>query len=90
MPNLPPDATTQAERAKQDLAQRLSIPLDQIAIVKVEEVEWPDASLGCPEPGKMYAQVIIPGYRITLSAKGQTYDYHADRGERVALCQPKT
>ncbi|MBI4322482.1 MAG: hypothetical protein HY675_28655 [Chloroflexi bacterium] len=88
MQAVPPVASPQVERSVQDLAQRLGISQDQITVAKVEEVEWGDTSLGCPEPGKLYAQVIIPGYRITLSAKGQTYEYHTDTGQRVVLCQP--
>jgi hypothetical protein len=54
-PSLPipsiPGLTTLIEKAKEDLAQRLSIPLSQINTVEAKEVFWPDASLGCPQPG---------------------------------------
>jgi len=73
--------------ARQDLSQRLGIGIEEIEVQSVEAVEWPDASLGCPQPGMMYAQVITPGYRILLRAGGQTYEYHSDR-QRAILCQP--
>jgi len=73
--------------AKADLAERKGIEKEQIEVESVKPVEWPDASLGCPEPGMMYAQVITPGYQILLSHDGETYRYHTDaRGNRVVLC----
>ncbi len=74
--------------AKEDLAQRLGIPADDITTRSVEAVNWPDASLGCPQPDMMYAQVVTPGYRIVLEARGQAYTYHTG-GTTVVLCQPQ-
>lgn len=73
--------------AAQDLAQRLAIPVEEVTVVEVAEVEWPDASVGCPQPGMMYAQVITPGQLITLQAGGQTYSYHSGRGGQPFLCE---
>ncbi len=64
-------------QAVADLAGRLAIAADAIQVRSVEAVEWPDASLGCPQPGMMYAQVITPGYRIVLEAAGRAYEYHS-------------
>lgn len=72
-----------------DLAGRLNAAPEAIIVRTLEDVDWPDASLGCPEPGFMYAQVITPGYRIILEAGGQTYAYHASR-YAVKLCQQPT
>ncbi len=73
--------------AKADLARRLNLTPDQISVVSVESVEWSDAGIGCPEPGKAYAQVITPGFRIVLRADGVTYTYHTG-GNKLILCQP--
>jgi hypothetical protein len=72
------------EGAKADLAQRLGIRPSAIDVQSVNEAEFPDASLGVPEPGKVYAQVITPGYVIRLIVEGQTYEYHAS-GERLVF-----
>jgi hypothetical protein len=72
--------------AQKDLAQRLSLAPEAVRLVSVKAVEWSDASLGCPQPGMMYAQVITPGFRVALEAEGQTYDYHTDTGRLVVLC----
>lgn len=70
-----------------DLAAHLSIAVDAITVVSVEEVEWNDASLGCPKPGMMYAQVITPGHRIVLEVDGKIYEYHTGGGG-IVRCQP--
>lgn len=72
---------------KADLASRLGISQDQISVVSAEAVTWNDTSLGCPEKGKMYAQVLTPGYQIVLLAGGAEYDYHADEYGHFVLCE---
>jgi len=83
---------TPADTSGADLASRLGIGEDQIeAQIRMnllETVEWRDSSLGCPEPGRMYLQVITPGYRIVLRAGGKLYEYHAAQGQnRAILCE---
>ncbi len=73
------------ELARMDLAQRLGISPDDIQVQGVEPTEFPDASLGVPEPGQVYAQVITPGYVIDLGAEGETYRYHAGEDRVVAV-----
>jgi hypothetical protein len=75
-----------AEKAKEDLANYLHIDVSQIRVVESRSVDWPDASLGCPQPGMTYAQVITPGYWIVLEASGKQYPYHTDMGGQVILC----
>ncbi len=76
-----------AALAKLDLSNRLTLPLGAIAIVKIEKVTWPDASLGVPDPLALYAQVLTPGYKVVLTAEGQGYEYHTDSLNRVTLAQ---
>lgn len=71
--------------ARQDLSQRTGVPASEIQVVSVTRESWRDTSLGCPEPGKAYAQVLVPGYRIVLEARGQHYQYHTST-DRVVLC----
>ncbi len=62
---------------KQDLADRIGVSIDSIVVVSAEAVMWRDSSLGCPEPGMMYLQVLTEGYQVLLEAQGQIYDYRA-------------
>jgi hypothetical protein len=75
------------EKAKEDLAQRLSISLTQIRLVESTEVEWSDSGLGCPQPGMDYLQVITPGYLILLEVNAQTYEYHSNRDTYFVYCE---
>jgi hypothetical protein len=80
------DKLSVIEAAKKDLAQRLGVREQSIELVgQIEEVTWPDSSLGCREPGMMYAQVLTPGYQFKLQSSGKLYEYHAGKGV-VKLC----
>lgn len=63
--------------ARVNLAQRLGVEPEAVTVQSVEEAAFPDASLGVPEPDKLYAQVLTPGYSIKLIVAGQTYEYRA-------------
>lgn len=81
------DKAAIVEIAKKDLAKRLKVRPESIELAKpVESVTWPDTSLGCPEPGMMYAQVLTPGYRFTLQSGGKLYRYHTGK-DVVKLCK---
>ena len=85
--DIPPGSEQAVAAAIEDLTEQSGTPADEIAIVSVEPVEWSDASLGCPQEGMMYAQVITPGFLIILEAGGQQYEYHANQRDTVVLCQ---
>jgi hypothetical protein len=73
--------------AIKDLVEQTGVSPNEINVISLEAVEWSDASLGCPQEGFMYAQVITPGFKIILEAQGQQYEYHTDRKSNVVLCQ---
>lgn len=65
--------------ARQVLSQRIGVDLDQIEIVSVEQVEWPDSCLGVKQAGQMCAMVITPGYRVVFRVDGKQYEFHTDQ-----------
>jgi hypothetical protein len=72
------------DRAHRDLAQRLKLSKDEIALGSADPADFPDAGLGAPIEDEMSAQVITPGWRITLKANGKSYEYRAsDRQLRL-------
>jgi hypothetical protein len=76
------------DAAMAHLAAELGIPSEEITFVSLTAAEWPDASLGCPEEGVMYAQVVTPGCLILLEVEGQEYELHTDEtGQSVVLCE---
>ncbi len=75
------------ETARADLSERLVVPINTIVIVEVASVVWPDGSLGCPEEGMQYAQVLTPGYLIRLQSEDRIFEYHASKGSTVIYCE---
>jgi hypothetical protein len=73
-------------RAIAHLAADLGVPEAEIEVVSVESTEWPDSSLGCPDPGHAYLTVITPGYLIFLKAGGRQYEYHTNEKNMVIRC----
>lgn len=73
-------------KAKEDLSKRLSIAVPEISLVEAKEVVWPDASLGCPQPGVAFAQVLTPGYLVRFEVNDESYEYHTNMLDGVILC----
>ncbi len=80
--NLPHPVRLAIEQAAEDAG----VAQDEVEVVEYEAVEWRDTSLGCPQPGMMYAQVIVPGYRVVLNVEGETVEYHTDSNGTVVRC----
>jgi len=74
------------ELAREDLAKRLSIPITKISLLEAKKVTWSDSSLGCPQDGFVYAQILTPGYLIVLEHDNNRYEYHAGKGPNVIYC----
>lgn len=70
-----------------DAASRAGVTVGDVTIVETEFRDFPDSSLGCPQPGMMYTQVITPGYRVVLEADGAAYDYRMNRRGTFRLCE---
>ncbi len=92
LPSEPPTGIVQPgldpliAKAKADLADRLGISADDIETVSAEAVVWPDGSLGCPQPGMEYTQVLVDGAKIVLYAQGKTWEYHSGGTRDPFLC----
>ncbi|MGH8242193.1 MAG: hypothetical protein ACRETY_02455, partial [Steroidobacteraceae bacterium] len=69
-----------ARAAIRALAAELQVPEDRIQVDTIRAVEWPDSSIGCPQPGRAYLQVITPGHKVTLRAEGQVHVVHEAKG----------
>ena len=69
------------ERARKDLAARLSIKEDEIKQESVEDADFPDMALGSPGKDEMSGQMITPGWRIRLAANGKGFEYRANKNQ---------
>lgn len=76
-----------AELARQTLAKQANLPIKNLSVDSAEPVQWPDSSLGCPQPGMNYMQMITPGYRVSVldTSNGKTYSVHIGAG-RAIVC----
>jgi hypothetical protein len=82
-----PEAQPAVQAVVADAAAHLGISPDQIQVQQVESRQWPDSSLGCPQPGQMYSQIVTPGYLIVISGAGKRLEYHTNTRSEVVLCQ---
>lgn len=69
-----------------DTAGLLGVEEGDVAVITVAEVTWSDASLGCPQPGMVYAQVVTDGLQVVLQADDLLFDYRADGVDSWMLC----
>ncbi|MEM7349052.1 MAG: hypothetical protein AAF485_32890, partial [Chloroflexota bacterium] len=83
-----PGSKIAIEAAIAHLAEEIGVNPEVITLTSIEAIQWPDSSLGCPQEGFFYAQVITPGFKIVLEAEGNSYPYHTDQDINVVLCQP--
>jgi hypothetical protein len=59
-----------------DIAKMAGVPVNEVVVVSAEPMVFPDGSLGCPQPGVAYTQIVVEnGYKIVATAGGQTFDY---------------
>src|SRR5689334_14364032 len=82
---IPPDASAAVDAAIADTTRRLAA---KPRVVGVERVTWRDGSLGCPQPGMVYTQGLVPGWRIELAVGSKSIVYHASLQGRVVHCPP--
>ena len=75
------------QAARTYLGNILGVDEARIALTSYEPGSWPDASLGCPQEGKTYAQVATSGYSVVLTAANRDYEVHTNAdGSTVILC----
>lgn len=62
-------------------------PAADLKLLSYAPADWPDTSLGCPEPDKSYVQVSTPGWKLLIDRRGEAYEFHTDRdGVSIVNC----
>ncbi len=84
--DIPADAEGIVERVVEDAAGVLGTEPDEVTVASFKPVDWPDASLGCPEEDGIYAAVITPGYRVVVTAGDGSLTYHTDLAGALINC----
>ena len=72
--------------ARADAARRTGVAAESLVLISAESVTWSDGSLGCPQPGMMYTQALVPGYRVRFRGPAGEMDYHASARGALVLC----
>ena len=73
--------------ARKLLAGELGADEGELKLDGSESVQWSDASLGCPQEGMMYAQVITPGYKLVFDLAGASHAVHTNsEGTSMVVC----
>jgi hypothetical protein len=73
------------ERAVAMVATKAGVDPRRVEQLGAEAVDWPDSSLGCPQPGMQYLQSIHPGYRVRLRVGEALYEVHVS-DEQAVVC----
>jgi hypothetical protein len=74
-----------------DAARRFKVSPNEVVLTRAEQVTWQDGSLGCPQPGRSYTQMLVPGFRVVAKTIGGELLYHTDgRASAVNCATPYT
>jgi hypothetical protein len=68
-----------------EAARLVGVPPEQVTVVYAMPQTFPDGGLGCPEPGMLYTQVTVDGYRIVVEVGGNQLDYRGT-GDSFRRC----
>ncbi len=87
MPLAAQGAPEQINSALSNLSSRLgrTIALSDLDNWLWSQELYPDASLGCPQEGLVYAQVQTVGYRFELTYGGTIYDYRVSGDSSIVI-----
>lgn len=89
-PEYPESAVTEdlLDAIAADAAERTGVDSAQVEIVSVTGETFNNSSLGCPEPGQAYTQVITPGHIVIVRAGDAELDYRVGvQSETFKLCE---
>ena len=74
--------------ARKLLADELEVDEADLRLVSSEAMGWSDASLGCPQEGMAYAQVLTSGYKLIFDHAGTSYAVHTNiDGTNAVVCR---
>lgn len=81
-----PELEPVVEAAVADLESRPGTGTGPVRVVLARPETFPDGAVGCPEPGKMYTQALVEGYRVVLARGDRSWLYTAAEDGVPRLC----
>ena len=73
-----------------DAANRFKVAESAVVLARAEQLTWSDGSLGCPEPGRMYTQMLVAGFRVVAITSAGELTYHTDSRGIAVSCRART
>lgn len=67
-------------------AQRTGVAPEAVEVAGHASVTWSDGSIGCPQPGMMYTQALVPGRHLVLRVGDELASYHAGGDAAFGYC----
>ncbi|MEO0769661.1 MAG: hypothetical protein AAFY72_09535 [Cyanobacteria bacterium J06649_4] len=59
----------------EEVGKQQNVSADQLEVTSATAADWPDACLGLAGPDEMCAQMITPGWAVSVSDGSQTWQY---------------
>lgn len=78
---MPLDQNQATSLAIKDLSNRLNVTESAINVTSTESTEFSNACLDAAKTGEMCAQMMLRGWRLSLSCQGNTYEYRAAKNQ---------
>ncbi|MBW4670639.1 MAG: hypothetical protein KME60_25270 [Cyanomargarita calcarea GSE-NOS-MK-12-04C] len=72
-----------AQRVLAEASSKSGVSISRLRIVDAEQREWSNACLGINKPGVLCAQVIVPGWQVTVTDGEQRWVYRV--GQTVTI-----
>ncbi|MDO8564376.1 MAG: hypothetical protein Q7R88_00065 [bacterium] len=76
------------ERSAAALAQGLGIPENEVLVVGVSPLDWPNGCLGIAKEDEFCTQAITPGFLVILKAEDREYRYRTNNEATVVRRAP--
>lgn len=76
------------QAARQMLAESLGVNPYALVMESITSIDWPDSCLGVYVPEAMCAQVVTPGYAVTLSLREQLYQANSNADGSLVVRVP--
>jgi hypothetical protein len=70
-----------AAAVRNAFASDVGVAAQSVGVTGIQETTWNDSSLGCPGSGQSYAEVLTPGYQVTVQSGEVSAVYHTDKPE---------
>ncbi len=80
------DKQEQTSFAREDLAKRLGVSMEETSVSGAIQVTWRSGALGCPKPGMNYTDALVPGVLIMVKVGNTAYRYHGSRDQQPFYC----